>query len=263
MALSDLIISKLRNISHRFGYKPIAGDKNFLGKLSDVSEEERQQTDLHRFFYENDGPLVHKWRHYLEIYDRHLSRFRSQTNPPVRVLEIGVSHGGSLRLWRRYFGAKSILFGIDINPRCLTLDGRDGNVRIGSQADPIFLKKVVAEMGGLDVVIDDGSHIAAHQKVSFETLYPLLGPEGTYICEDLHTSYWRGTYEGGYRRKSSFIEIAKNIVDDIHADFHERGQYVPNANRTVYGIHFYNSIVVIEKRPRPKPVHLMIGATQS
>jgi hypothetical protein len=52
-------------------------------------------------------------------------------------------------------------------------------------------------MGGLDIVIDDGSHIASHQRKSFETLFPLLDPEGIYIVEDLPTAYFRGQFEGG------------------------------------------------------------------
>src|SRR5262245_27995053 len=97
---------------------------------SDIGEQERRSSALHRAFYENDGPLVHKWRHYLSIYDRHLSAF---CNTPARFLEIGVSDGGSLRMWRQYFGSKAVIFGIDIDPRCAFLDGQDGSVRIGSQ----------------------------------------------------------------------------------------------------------------------------------
>ena len=256
MPLSDFIFRNL----WRFGFVDL-NIGPFAGNSSDVPEEERQQTDLHRLFYQNDGPIIHKWRHYLKHYDKHLAIFRRKTinGPPLRLLEIGVSQGGSLHLWRRYFGESAIIFGIDINPQCAVFDGRDGNVRIGSQSDAVFLEKVVSEMGGLDVVIDDGSHNASHQKITFETLFPRLSPEGVYICEDLHTSYWRGRYEGGYRRPSSFIEVAKKIIDDVHADFHKHRQSVPNANRSIEGIYFYNSMVVIEKKPQHRPMHLMIG----
>ena len=52
------------------------------------------------------------------------------------------------------------------------------------------MKSVVDEMGGLDIVIDDGSHINQHVIESFQILFPHLSRRGFYWIEDLHTSYW-------------------------------------------------------------------------
>jgi hypothetical protein len=71
--------------------------------------------------------IVHKWRHYLDVYDRHLSRFR---NSSFKMLEIGVFKGGSMRLWRDYFGSDAVLFGVDIDPECKHLDGIYAQIRI-------------------------------------------------------------------------------------------------------------------------------------
>ena len=79
----------------------------------------KTQSELHKLFYSNAGTLVFKWRHYLKIYEDHLSRFR---NTPFHMLEIGVAQGGSLSLWRRYFGPEALLFGIDIDDRCRQFD---------------------------------------------------------------------------------------------------------------------------------------------
>jgi hypothetical protein len=95
-----------------------------------VPAAEKTQSELHKLFYSNTGTLVHKWRHYLKIYEDHLSRFR---NTPFHMLEIGVSQGGSLSLWRRYFGLEALLFGIDIDDSCRQFDKRDAHVRIGSK----------------------------------------------------------------------------------------------------------------------------------
>jgi hypothetical protein len=228
----------------------------FAGDPGDVDAAEKLSSDLHRLFYWNEGALVHKWRHYLAIYDRHLSRYR---NTPVKILEIGVSQGGSLRLWRHYFGPGAAIYGIDIDPRCARFDGRDANVRIGSQEDGGFLETVVSEMGGIDVVIDDGSHVADHQVKSFELLFPQISQTGVYICEDLHTSYWPGTYNGGYRKSGTFMEYAKSLIDDLHADFHDHPPKLGDVHRWIDGIHFYNSMVVIEKKPQPKPSHIRVG----
>ncbi|MEP6855506.1 MAG: hypothetical protein ABJA33_08565, partial [Pedococcus sp.] len=126
----------------------------------------------------HSGRLLHKWRHYLDVYERELTPYREgfatpgSPTRPLRFLEIGVSEGGSQQFWRSWFGSEAVIFGVDIDPSCADLvDPAVSTVRIGSQADPEFLRRVVEEMGGLDLVLDDGSHIAAHQKASFETLW--------------------------------------------------------------------------------------------
>jgi hypothetical protein len=235
--------------------QPPAGFDSFAGSLNDVPIEERYRTAMHRAFYENIGSAVHKWRHYLDIYDRYLSYYCGK---PVSILEIGVSRGGSLAMWRRYFGEDAKIFGIDINPECVHVGGTNVKVRIGSQADPAFLRSVIAEMGGVDIIVDDGSHNASHQRISFETLFPLLNHNGVYICEDTHTAY-QGEHEGGYRCKTNFLEIAKKIIDDIHGDFHGHPLSIKDANRIIKSIHFYKSMVVIEKAPQRYPMHIVVG----
>ena len=75
---------------------------------------------LERYFRANQDRLIHKWVHYFEIYHRHFDRFRGR---PVTILEFGVSHGGSLQMWRDYFGDQARLYGADIDPRCADLAG--------------------------------------------------------------------------------------------------------------------------------------------
>ena len=97
-----------------------------------------------------------------------------------------------------------------------------------------------------DVVLDDGSHIMSHIHASFAVLYPQLPHNGVYMVEDLHTAYW-SDYEGGLRRKESFIETCKDLIDELNAD-HSRGALAATEfGRTTLSIHFYDSIVVFEK----------------
>lgn len=227
-------------------------------------ESARAATELERLFWSHEGRLVHKWPHYLPIHQRYLEPFKpgfptaDGSRRPLRLLEIGVSHGGSLELWRKFLGPEALIFGVDIDPRCAALDRPDLPVRVGSQADPSFLATIVKEMGGLDVVIDDGSHIAQHQRASFDALFPLLSEGGLYVVEDTQTSYWR-QWEGGFRRPGAFIELAKTLVDDMHAWYHGSAVERPMAKSEVFAITFLDGIVVIEKRQRPKPVHVMMG----
>ena len=67
-------------------------------------------------FLQNTGRLAHKWTHFLPIYDRVLAPYRNQ---PITMLEIGVAQGGSLEIWRDFFGPKATIYGVDINPECV------------------------------------------------------------------------------------------------------------------------------------------------
>ena len=250
----DSIYAKARRVGQLLGL-PTVGIEEFA--TTEFTEEEKNASDLHRLFYGHQGPVVHKWKHYLSVYHRHLAQYRGT---PVRLLEIGVFKGGSLHLWREYFGAEATIFGVDIDPSCASLGGRAAQVRIGSQDDPDFLAAVVKEMGGVDVVIDDGSHVCPHQVASFRYLFPQLAEPGVYICEDLHTNYWRGYHQGGFRRASTFIETSKEIVDDLNSCFHSDGSNL-QSEFSILGIHFYNSMVVIDKGTPEQPAHIQIGST--
>lgn len=72
---------------------------------------------LEAVFYGHKGRLAQKWHHYLEIYERHFEPLQQQKQP-LRTLELGVSRGGSLEIWRKYFGPDARIVGIDIDPAC-------------------------------------------------------------------------------------------------------------------------------------------------
>ena len=216
----------------------------------------RIDNPLEKYFRSNKKRLIHKWLHYFEIYHRHFERFRGK---PVTVLEFGVSQGGSLEMWRDYFGRKARIYGVDIDPRCAELGGRRTKVFIGDQEDREFLRSVAAEVGPIDVLIEDGGHRMGQQIATFEELYPHMKEDGVFLIEDLHTSYWKG-FGGGHRRPGTFIEYAKGLTDQLNA-WHSRedGFEVDEFTRTTKSMHFYDSIVVFEKGRVVEPHHEMTG----
>lgn len=227
------------------------------------TEDDRQRliaeadSELARMVFEKHGRVVDKWTHYPAVYDRHFSKYRGTG---IKMLEIGVFKGGSLELWRDYFGPSATIFGVDINPDCKNFVDAPNQVRIGSQDDHEFLKSVVSEMGGVDIILDDGSHIASHQSASFRALFPLLKTGGLYCIEDVHTAYWPGSYEGGYQRPGTAIELAKGIIDDMHSWYHAQGeQWVPATE--VLAVHVYDSICVIEKGQKKRPESIRVGGS--
>jgi len=218
------------------------------------------QGALEVIFYAHKGRIAHKWHHYLEIYERHFEPLR-QRGTPVRVLELGVSRGGSLDIWRKYFGPDARIVGIDVDPACAERVDPENAVIIGDQSDAGVLAAAIERLGGgVDLVIDDGSHLGRHQVASFEYLYPRISERGIYVCEDLHCSYWE-SHEGGYRRPGTFIEFSKGLIDQLHAWYLDDGLQATSMDfaTTTYGIFVYLDVIVIEKRPIEKPFHVRIG----
>jgi hypothetical protein len=222
-------------------------------------------SEIGAMFFDHVGRLIHKPAQYFEAYGDQFEPYRNGVRQPdgsrrpLRFLEIGVSHGGSLQLWRKYFGPDAAVWGIDVNPACVAVDDPGLEVRIGSQDDRLFLERTVSEMGGVDIVLDDGSHIAKHQRKSFDVLFPLVSEGGIYAVEDLSTSYWP-EHGGGYRRRGTFIEATKDIIDDMHSWYHIRPiKVLPAAESWVSHVSVYNGIVFFHKAPMQRPMVLKVG----
>jgi hypothetical protein len=220
--------------------------------------------ELEQRFVRGLGGTCDKWRHYFEIYERHMGRFRNTT---CTYLEIGVQRGGSLTLMQEYLGPQAKVVGIDIDPVCANTPGH--KVYIGDQADAGFLGTVAEDVGPLDIVVDDGGHKPDQQLVSFLTLFPRLRFGGVYIVEDLHCSYWAGFGES--RFGINFYDFAKGLTDKMAMWYLDRSfannramkpreerqgsrQMGNFAAEQIFNISFYDSLVAFEKRSIREPL---------
>ncbi len=212
--------------------------------------------DLWTYFRNNDGRLVHKWLHYFDIYERHFSQFRGRS---ITLVEIGVFQGGSLDMWRAFFGPDAKIVGVDIEPRAAELETPGTEIVIGDQADPAFLERLAEHVGPIDVLIDDGGHTIEQQMATFRVLWPHVRDAGVVLVEDLHTNYWE-EYGGGYERPGTFIEFAKSIIDAQNA-WHSRSPNlrVGDLTKSIRGLHSYDSVIVLEKADVREPVVAMTG----
>jgi len=206
---------------------------------------------------------IQKWHHYFEIYEKHFDRYRSR---PIRMLEIGVFRGGSLRMWMQCFRPESTIVGIDIDKSYQQHERADENifVRIGSQADPEFLAKVNEEFGPFDIILDDGSHKTHHQNISFGALFrSRLKDGGCYMVEDMHSSCWLKTIDS----EDTFIDLSKQMIDMLHEPYIDRTEASfrsehPDAVKqmninylaaNIGSISFYDSIVAFDKKKKRLP----------
>jgi hypothetical protein len=180
-----------------------------------------------------EGPGVWKWRHYFPIYHRHLSKFVGQE---VHVVEIGIYSGGSLPMWRSYFGQECQVYGIDIEPACVAHEQESIRVFIGDQADPSFLEQFVAKVPRIDVVIDDGGHQPHQQIASLRHLLPHMAMGGIYICEDI---------QGPFAQFHSFVDGMTRPLSQVH----EHAAPLP-VHQQIASVHQYPALTVVEKPER-------------
>ncbi|HVY76472.1 MAG TPA: class I SAM-dependent methyltransferase [Puia sp.] len=211
--------------------------------------------DLEKFFYEGQHRLIHKWRHYFEIYDRHFSRFRDKK---INFLEIGIMHGGSIQMWQDYFKGNATIYAVDINPECKKFESESVKVFIGSQEDKNFLQDLKTKIPDIDILLDDGGHTMKQQRTTFEMMFDKVKDDGLYVVEDLHTSYFK-YFGGGYKKRKSFIEYSKNFIDKLHAWHVPKKVPVDDFSRSTNSLHYYDSVLVIEKRVMTAPFDVKSG----
>lgn len=142
--------------------------------------------------YGTDKNVSHR---FLANYERHFAHLRDK---PVKILELGVLRGGSLRMWHRYF-EHGLIVGIDINKSGLTEVPDRVRFYQGSQDDGALLDRVARECApeGFDIVIDDASHIGTLSRSSFQHLFQAhVKSGGIYVVEDWCTGYWPAWPDG-------------------------------------------------------------------
>jgi len=246
------ILRDIKKISQR---KKVYNENRYLKDKTAVIPfgAPENNNDLTDFFLKHTDKDIDKWYHYFPIYDKHFSRFR---NKPVNILEIGVFKGGSLKMWKQYFGKDSKIFGMDIDPNCKQYENlKEGiSVIIGDQSDQKFMSDLMAKLPKIDILIDDGGHTTHQQINTFLACYDKISENGVYLCEDLHTNYWTSFIDS----KNTFMEFAKKHVDYLNAWFHSEhkktDKTVPLFTGITDSVTFYNSIVVFEKTKVKEPL---------
>jgi SAM-dependent methyltransferase len=212
--------------------------------LPHESLQREPSNDLQRYFDAvQSGPGIFKWRHYFEIYDRHFEKF---INKEVHILEIGIYGGGSLGMWKAYFGPRCRVYGVDILEACRAYEGDGVEVFIGDQADRTFWKRFKEKVPNLDIIVDDGGHQVSQQVPTLEEMLPHLRPGGVYLCEDIHGAFNAfNFYVSGLPCKLSAFTLVEQT---------DKRRLVSEATAfqsAVHSIHMYPFVVVIERRSAP------------
>src|SRR4051794_16123713 len=91
--------------------------RDYVGRAASAGYPTDAPTNplLKYFRNHSEGRGIWKWEHYFDIYHRHFNKF---VGSHVKVLEIGIYSGGSLDMWRPYFGDQCHIYAVDIEEAC-------------------------------------------------------------------------------------------------------------------------------------------------
>lgn len=199
-------------------------------------------TDKSRHQYKNVS--------YLDIYAKHFEKNREEVKTFV---EIGVLNGSFLRMWKDYFPNVTI-YGIDIDPRCKVNEDDRIKIFIGDQNDDDFLEKIKREIGEIDILLDDGSHITSHQIKTFNYLHTSVKKGGFFAIEDLRNSYeefngdldlrvyWPGMK---YNKPDDKLKNVRNDFNEWVNDMVKKLDY-HDIDNNIFGIYHYPMIIIFE-----------------
>ena len=87
-----------------------------------------------------------KHKSYFDVYDTLLEEY---VGKDITFVEIGVLDGGSLFMWREFFGPEARIIGVDLNPNAKKWEEEGFEIFIGDQSDKLFWKKFFNK-GGKD-----------------------------------------------------------------------------------------------------------------
>lgn len=159
-----------------------AKDLYFYGfRNNNTNYQEASLVDT--IFNKHDTDKNSSFHNYNRQYREYLEKYRFKN---IKLLEIGVFNGNSIRMWRELFPNATCIVGLDINPHCKNYESKDDNifVEIGDASNRDFIEFINTKYGPFDLIIDDGSHRNSHVINSFESLFPLMNDSGLYIVED-------------------------------------------------------------------------------
>ena len=182
-----------------------------------------------------------KWNNYFEIYDSLFKRFK---NRKITLVEVGIGNGGSLFMWRNYFGKKAKIVGIELNPEAKKLEKKGFKIFIGDQSNPDFWKNFYKKVGKIDILIDDGGHTNLQQITTLMESINHINYDGMIIVEDTHTSFMR---DKGFKNPSkfSFINFSTSLIENLHRRNPMVKKELNYFSKIINSIEYYDSITVI------------------
>jgi len=199
--------------------------------------------------HKTDKSSLH--HNYAVIYEKYFEPLRHER---IMLAECGIGGyeypdrgGESLRMWREYFIA-AIIAGFDIHPKTFTVPG----VLLFEYDQCSDAAAKLCD--GVNIFIDDASHINPLSIETFRKIWPRLAPGAYYVVEDTEASYcpaegWAKGCDDPYNFNSFTIMnfcfyLATSVNRKYFSSLHEDIFKI----KDVEFVHFYQNIAVIKKK---------------
>ena len=153
------------------------------------------------------------WKHgYTYYYDHMFSELKHMST--LRILELGVHKGASLKLWADAFPQAEV-YGIDEKDRMMPqMKHKRIKVFQGNEKDVKFVQSIAKKYGPFHIIIDDCDHMPNSQRIAFDILWPHVCSNknrgGFYVIEDFHHNFqakWKD---------NNMIDTMKGMMDKIY-----------------------------------------------
>jgi len=182
-------------------------------------------------------------------YARHYDlMFGPRRHEVVKLLEIGVGDGPSIRLWLEYFESGQI-FGVDYEENTSPWTRSESphpryTFVHGDQGDKNFWNQFLEQHGNRwDIIIDDGSHVNEHVIGTFEKLWDTVTPGGFYCIEDIGVIY-ATPYTHVKAGTPSQHELLSRLIDKLN-----RGTESNPESTNIDAIHLAHQLAILVKAP--------------
>ena len=188
--------------------------------------------------FKNSPYFSIKHTNYFEVYDKLMNKFVGES---ITFVEIGILDGGSLFMWRDFFGKNARIIGVDLNPEATKWREHGFEIFIGDQSDSNFWAEFFSEIGNIHVLLDDGGHRNDQQIVTTTCALPHILDGGLLIIEDTQTSFMK--FESF--PKYSFISFLKSKVNSLNARSGDLEIKKDLFSSAVHSIEFFTGICVL------------------
>ena len=183
----------------------------------------------------------YKLKKYCKVYDEIFAPYKDKK---ITFVEVGILNGGSLFIWKKFFGDNARIIGIDMNPNCKKFEKDGFEIFIGDQSDPNFWENFFNKVGKIDLILDDGGHTNKQQITTVMSCVPNINNGGMVIIEDTHTSYMK---EFSNPQKYSFINFSKKLVDDLNYNSYLAiNKFKYSLNKYIYSIEFFEGFALFK-----------------
>ena len=205
-------------------------------------DDEYKNLEIYKYFKESE---LHssKGNTFFPIYEELFSKYRGKK---ITFVEIGVKWGGSLFMWKKYFGPAARIIGIDFDPNTKKLEKYGFEIFIGDQSSEKFWNDFFLKVGNIDILLDDGGHTNENQILTINNAINKINDDGLIIIEDSLSSYNKKFFNPS---KYSFMNYSKFLIDDINSRVKKIHKYtglnkINTLKDKIYSIKFFTNFVV-------------------